>query len=116
MKTYIDERGFRAINIFDMSNGQVNIQYFYNTESSKIHSHPWSDTLYVINGDFEITTYITELNYRGHKIIKNYLSSKHQITLYIPPNVPHSFRALTPNSILLYQMSEQYDTKKVTTL
>jgi len=107
MKTYCDERGFRVFDLFGLKEGQINIQYFSSTEISPIHTHDWCDILFVIQGLFEVTTYHNGIEQKARLGIGN--------TIYISNNIPHSFRALTPNSILLYYMSEKYDASKVKT-
>ena len=50
------------------------------------------------------------LRYPGEEVKFEYLSDKNPKILEIPPGVWHGYKALQPESIMLYYLNQKYDT------
>ena len=103
-----DDRAQRAINIFPSINGQINISYINSTKHVVAwHKHDiQTDYWYCIKGSFKVGLATHE---EGVKF--EYLSDKNLRVLKIPPGIYHGYKALEPNSVLLYYLSEKYNPK-----
>ena len=102
-----DDRAQRALNIFDERSGQCNISYVNSTEHVVAwHKHNiQTDYWYCIKGSFKVGLASGEYG----DIKWEYLSDKNPRVLKIPPGIYHGYKALEPNSVLLYYLTEKYD-------
>jgi dTDP-4-dehydrorhamnose 3,5-epimerase-like enzyme len=103
-----DDRAQRAINIFPSINGQINISYINSTKHVVAwHKHDiQTDYWYCIKGSFKVGL---ATHKEGAKF--EYLSDKNLRVLKIPPGIYHGYKALEPNSVLLYYLSKKYNPK-----
>lgn len=128
-----DDRAQRSLNVFPSINGQINISYINSTKHVVAwHKHDiQTDYWYCIKGSFKVglASPSYKLNFQGEVYgheggLKNlvsdeysydvdfeYLSDKNPRILKIPPGIYHGYKALEPNSILLYYLSEKYNPK-----
>ena len=54
---------------------------------------------------------ISYVNSTSHVVEFQYISDKNPRVLEIPPSIWHGYKALEPNSIMLYYLTEKYDPK-----
>ena len=104
-----DDRAQRLLNVFDEINGQCNISYVNSTQHVVAwHKHAiQTDYWYCIKGSFKVGL-ATRTN--GHANVQwEYLSDKNPRVLKIPPGIYHGYKALEPDSILVYYLTEKYD-------
>ena len=101
-----DDRAQRLLNIFDDINGQLNISYVNSTQHIVAwHKHNiQTDYWYCIKGSFKVG-----LAYPDGHVEWEYLSDKNPRVLKIPPPIYHGYKALEPNSILMYYLTEKYN-------
>ena len=87
--------------------GQCNISYVNSTEHVVAwHKHNiQTDYWYCIKGSFKVGLASGEYG----DIKWEYLSDKNPRVLKIPPGIYHGYKALEPNSALLYYLTEKYD-------
>jgi len=123
-----DDRAQRCLNIFPELNGQINISYVNNTNHIVAwHKHEkQTDYWFCIKGSFKVgiaypeysPTFDGEVSPTYHRTSHRdtqwiiewfYLSDKKQEIITIPPGAYHGYRALEPNSILLYGLTHKYD-------
>jgi len=102
-----DDRAQRVLNIFDSINGQCNISHVNSTKHVVAwHKHDiQTDYWYCIKGSFKVGLC------SGGDIKWEYLSDKNPRVLKIPPGIYHGYKALEPNSALLYYLTEKYNPK-----
>jgi dTDP-4-dehydrorhamnose 3,5-epimerase-like enzyme len=106
-----DDRAQRLLNVFNLDVGQVNVSYV----SSKDHVVAWhrhekqTDIWVCLQGAFKVGLVEFPIVTNKPKVHWIYLSEKRQKSLVIPPNWYHGYRALEPNSILMYYMDQKYD-------
>jgi len=111
-----DDRAQRKMNIFDIPKGQINVSYVNSTEHVVAwHKHnTQTDYWTCVNGSFKvglaIPTHLNECGTDSFKIRWHYLSDKNPKAIAIPPGVYHGYKALEPGSIMLYYLTEKYDT------
>ena len=104
-----DDRAQRYLDIFgDHPYGQINISYVNSTKHVVAwHKHNiQTDYWCCIKGSFKVGLATHE---EGAEFV--YLSSRNPQILCIPPGIYHGYKALEPNSILLYYLTEKYDPK-----
>lgn len=103
MRFHEDDRAQRLIDLFPIE-GQINVSYIQPEHITAWHKHRFQyDYFICIQGAFKIGLH-------DGKIEKwEYLSDKNPKVLEIPPDTWHGYKALQPNSILLYYMTKKYD-------
>ena len=106
MKFHEDDRAQRLIDIFPLDRGQINISYVNATEHIVAwHRHKVQvDYWCCIKGSFKVG-----LCSQYNHVWWEYLSDKNFQILTIVPTVWHGYKALEPNSIMLYYLTEKYD-------
>ena len=111
MNFHEDDRAQRFFDVFPSVNGQINISHVNSTSHVVAwHKHEIQvDYWYCIKGSFKVG--LAELQEDGaYKVRWEHLSDKNQRVLRIPPGVYHGYKALQPESIILYYLTEKYDT------
>ena len=110
MKYHEDDRAQRLLDVFDFLPGQVNVSYV----SSTNHAVAWhkhrrqTDYWMCLKGAFKVG--LAKLNERNqYEISWEYLSDRNPRLLQIDPETYHGYRALVPNSILMYYVDQKYD-------
>ena len=100
-----DDRAQRALNIFPSIDGQINISYVNSTNHVVAwHKHNiQTDYWYCVKGSFKVGLE------KSGDLEWVYLSDKNQRVLKIEPGIYHGYKALEPNSILMYYLTEQYN-------
>lgn len=99
-----DDRAQRLIDVFPDIDGQINISYVNSTD----HIVAWHrhfiqiDYWLCIKGSFKVGL-SDERNVRWE-----YISDKNFKVLRIEPPIWHGYKALEPNSILLYYVTRKY--------
>ena len=103
-----DDRAQRLFMNFPNVKGQINISYV----NSKDHVVAWhkhkkqTDYWVCIKGSFKVGL-CREID--GKAIVEwEYLSDKNYKILEIPPGVWHGYKALQPDSIMLYSLDKEY--------
>ena len=107
MNFHEDDRAQRLLDIFPAVNGQVNISYVNSTEHVVAwHRHQEQiDYWCCVKGAFKVGLYDPI-----HQNLRwEYLSDKNLRTIQINPPWWHGYKALEPNSIMLYYLTEKYD-------
>ncbi len=105
MKFNEDDRAQRLIDVFDFLPGQVNVSYVQSTDHIVAwHKHELQTDYWVcLKGSFKVGLATeTECTFE-------YLSDKNPRVLEIKPTIYHGYRALEPNSILLYYVTKKYN-------
>lgn len=109
---HMDDRAERYLDVFNdlltqdnAIKGQINISYVNSTEHVVAwHKHEKQTDYWVcIKGSFKVG--LSD----GEKTDFVYLSDRDPEVLEIPPEIYHGYKALEPNSIMLYYLSEKYD-------
>jgi dTDP-4-dehydrorhamnose 3,5-epimerase-like enzyme len=100
-----DDRAQRCLDIFPEIKDQVNISYVNSTNHVVAwHKHNiQTDYWFCIKGSFKVG--LSD----GKDVIWEYLSDNNTRTLKIPPGIYHGYKALEPNSILMYYLTEKYN-------
>ncbi len=105
-----DDRAQRLLNIFDIPNGQINVSCVNSTDhvvAWHVHKNQ-TDYWTCLKGSFKVGLAIPDES--GNYTVKwEYLSERTQKCIEIPPGVYHGYKALTPESILLYYLTAKYD-------
>ncbi len=104
-----DDRAQRCLNIFEnLGPGQINVSYVNSTKHVVAwHKHNIQiDYWFCIKGSFKVGLATHE---EGAKF--EYLSDKNPRVLKIPQGIYHGYKALEPDSILLYFLTEKYNPK-----
>ncbi len=110
MKYNEDDRAQRLIDIFDFLPGQVNLSYVNSTEHVVAwhKHHAQTDYWICIKGAFKVG--LAKLNNNNqYEISWEYISDKNPRVLKIEPEIYHGYRALIPESILLYYVDKKYN-------
>ena len=101
-----DDRAQRCLNVFDSLDGQVNISYVNSTSHVVAwHRHKiQTDFWFCDKGSFKVglAKDVDDFEFR-------YISDKNPRVLEIPPGIWHGYKAVEPNSIMLYYLTEKYD-------
>ena len=102
-----DDRAQRALNIFDDIDGQINISYVHSTKHIVAwHRHNVQiDYWYCIKGSFKVGIAYPD----NGQVEWEFLSDKNPRVLRIPPPLYHGYKALEPDSILMYYLTEKYN-------
>tara|TARA_R100001594_G_C4052941_1_gene265340 strand:+ start:2048 stop:2443 length:396 start_codon:yes stop_codon:yes gene_type:complete len=109
MNFHEDDRAQRLFDIFPKVNGQINVSYVNSTEHIVAwHKHNiQSDYWTCLKGSFKVGMAIP--NGDGTYEVKwEYLSDKNPRVIEMVPGVYHGYKALEPNSILLYYLTEKW--------
>jgi dTDP-4-dehydrorhamnose 3,5-epimerase-like enzyme len=109
VKFHEDDRAQRLQDIYKngMPDSQINISHINSTKhvvawhSHKIQTEYW----FVIRGALKVG-----LISKGENCTFEYLSDKSAKVLEIPPGICHGYKALIPGTILMYYITEKYDT------
>ena len=115
MNFHEDDRAQRLLDVFPSINGQINVSYVNSTEHVVAwHRHKiQTDEWICLKGSFKVgLAEPVGIDGQGREIIRvrwEYLSDKNPRVLRIPPLTYHGYRALEPNSILMYYLTEKYD-------
>lgn len=108
MKFHEDDRAQRLMDVFpDILLGQINVSYVNSTEHIVAwHKHfEQIDYWCCIKGAFKVGLYDSI-----HQVLRwEYLSDKNLRTITINPGWWHGYKALEPNSIMLYYLTKKYD-------
>lgn len=110
-----DDRAQRYLNIFDLSEGQINVSYVNSTDHVVAwHAHEiQTDYWCCLKGSFKVGLAYPvckdKNNLNKYEVKWVFLSDKNPRTLTIPPGVYHGYRALEPESVLLYYLTEKYN-------
>jgi dTDP-4-dehydrorhamnose 3,5-epimerase-like enzyme len=110
MNYHEDDRGQRLFDLFPELNGQINITYVNSTSHVVAwHRHEiQTDYWFCPKGSFKVG-----LGYEKDDgtvdVVWEYISDKNHRVLEIPPGVWHGYRALQPESIMLYYLTEKYN-------
>ena len=102
-----DDRAQRYLDVFEnLGTGQINLSYINSTEHVVAwHKHNIQTDYWVcIKGSFKVglATYEEGANFE-------YLSDRNPRVLKIPPGIYHGYKALEPDSILMYYLTEKYN-------
>lgn len=105
-----DDRAQRLLNVFDVPNGQINVSYVNSTEHVVAwHKHKVQTDYWIcLKGAFKVGLAIP-IGDDKYEVKWEYLSDKTQKYIEIPPGVYHGYKALVPDSILLYYLTEKYN-------
>jgi len=100
-----DDRAQRCLDVFPSIDGQINISYVNSTKHVVAwHKHDiQTDYWFCVKGSFKVGLA------KDDDVEWEYLSDKTQKVLTIPPGVYHGYKALEPNSILIYYLSHKYN-------
>lgn len=110
MQYHEDDRGQRLLNVFPKVDGQINITYVQSTQHVVAwHRHKIQTDYWMCpKGSFKVGL--------GHEkedgsveVEWRYISDKNFNVLEIPPSIWHGYKALQPESIMLYYLTEKYD-------
>ena len=103
-----DDRAQRYFLEFSEMKGQINVSRVNSTKHVVAwHKHKkQTDYWFCAKGSFKVG-----LCYPDGKVEFKYLSDKNPNVLEIPPGVWHGYKALQPESIMMYYLNEKYDTK-----
>tara|TARA_R110000824_G_scaffold192331_5_gene374416 strand:- start:1563 stop:1964 length:402 start_codon:yes stop_codon:yes gene_type:complete len=101
----MDDRAERYLNVFSNIEGQINISYVKSTNHIVAwHKHEKQTDYWVcVKGSFKVGLSQDE------KTDFIYLTEKEPRVLKIPPGIYHGYKALEPESIMLYYLSDKYD-------
>ncbi len=128
IKFHEDDRAQRLQDVFKkgMPDTQINISYINSTgHCVGWHSHvKQTEYWFVVSGALKVglarrKTWEEEGPYTGYspaEIAKQvevefeYLSDKNPRVLEIPPGIYHGYKALVPGTILMYYITEKYET------
>ena len=110
MNYHEDDRAQRAMNIFPDVNGQINVTYVNSTDHIVAwHRHKkQADYFFCVKGSFKVGLAVED-GLGGHIVTWEYISDKNRKVLEIRPNVWHGYKALQPESIMLYHLTEKYN-------
>ena len=113
-----DDRAQRYLNIFkELGPGQINVSYVNSTQHIVAwHKHNiQTDYWCCLKGSF-IVGLASPANVPQeagdiYDVKFEYLSEKNPRILKIPPGIYHGYKALEPNSILIYYLTEKFNPK-----
>ena len=111
-----DDRAQRYLDVFkELGPGQINISYVNSTKHIVAwHKHNiQTDYWCCIKGSFKVgLASKTEAPQEAGDVYDvkfEYLSDKNPRILKIPPGIYHGYKALEPNSILIYYLTEKFN-------
>ena len=101
-----DDRAQRHFFQFDKLNGQINISHVNSTNHVVAwHRHKKQiDYWFCVKGSFKVGLAVPDGD--SYTIKWEYLSDKNPRVIEIPPGVYHGYKALQPESIMLYYLTE----------
>ena len=105
-----DDRAQRLIDIFNFLPGQVNVSYVNSINHIVAwHKHHLQTDFWVcLRGAFKIG--LAKLNSKNqYEVSWEYLSDKNPRLLQISPETYHGYKALVPDSMLLYYVDKKYN-------
>ena len=107
-----DDRAQRLFNVFETLPGQINISHVNSTEHIVAwHKHKiQTDYWFCVKGSFKVGLAFPKED-GTYKVKWEYISDKNPRVLEIPPGIFHGYKALQPESIMLYYLTEKYDPK-----
>ena len=105
-----DDRAQRLFDVFDVLDGQINVSYVNSTEHIVAwHKHNiQSDYWTCLKGSFKVGMAIP-IGDGTYEVKFEYLSDKNPRVIEMKPGVYHGYKALEPNSILLYYLTHKYN-------
>ena len=105
-----DDRAQRLFDVYEVLEGQVNISYVNSTNHVVAwHRHQrQTDYWFCPKGSFKVGLAYPQKD-GTFKVEWEYLSDKNFRTLKISPGIYHGYKALEPNSIMMYYLDEKYD-------
>ena len=114
IKFHEDDRAQRLQDVykFGMPDSQINISYINSTghavgwHSHKIQTEYW----FVVKGALKVGLAKPKNNGKDADVEFEYLSDKNPRVLEIPPGICHGYKALIPGTILMYYITEKYET------
>jgi len=116
-----DDRAQRLLDVFSLTHCQLNISYVNSTNHVVAwHRHEvQTDWWICLKGSFKVglkTIDLETVHTRAEgepqpnsSVRWHYLSDKNFRILRIPPGIWHGYKALEPNSILMYCTDQKYD-------
>jgi dTDP-4-dehydrorhamnose 3,5-epimerase len=111
-----DDRAQRYLNIFkELGPGQINVSYVNSTQHIVAwHKHNiQTDYWCCLKGSFKVglasPANVPQEAGDIYDVKFEYLSEKNPRILKIPPGIYHGYKALEPNSILIYYLTEKYN-------
>ena len=110
MQFHEDDRAQRLFDIFPKVNGQINISHVNSTSHIVAwHKHKiQTDYWFCIKGSFKVGLAVPQID-GTYKIKWEYISDKNPRVLEITPGIYHGYKALQPESIILYYLTGKYD-------
>ena len=114
IKFHEDDRAQRLQDVYKlgMPDSQINISYFNSTghavgwHSHKIQTEYW----FVVKGALKVGLAKTKNDGKEAEVNFEYLSDKNPRVLEIPAGICHGYKALIPGTILMYYITEKYET------
>ena len=103
---HLDDRAERCLDVFrDIEDGQINLSFVKSTEHIVAwHKHEkQTDYWFCVKGSFKVG--LSD----GEDSEFVYLTERSKQILTIPPGIYHGYKAIEPDSIMLYYLSEKYD-------
>ena len=103
---HLDDRAERCLDVFrDIEDGQINLSFVKSTEHIVAwHKHEkQTDYWFCVKGSFKVG--LSD----GEATEFVYLTERSKQILTIPPGIYHGYKAIEPDSIMLYYLSEKYD-------
>lgn len=108
-----DDRAQRLLNVFSMINGlQFNISYVPSTQHVVAwHRHRFQTDFWVcIKGALKVGLAVDGIEgFSKPQVRWEYISDKHFRVLEIKPGIYHGYKAVQPDSILLYYLDREYN-------
>ena len=108
-----DDRAQRLLDVFDVSDGQINVSYVNSTKHIVAWHRHFKQTDYwvCLKGSMKVGLGhpVTMGNSNEVNVEFEYLSDKNFSVLEIPPTVWHGYKALEPGTILMYYVTKKYD-------
>jgi dTDP-4-dehydrorhamnose 3,5-epimerase-like enzyme len=105
-----DDRAQRFFDVFPTLPGQINISHVNSTNHVVAwHKHEKQiDYWFCIKGSFKVGL-ASPLTDGSYCVRWEYISDKNNRVIKIPPGTYHGYKALQPESIILYYLTEKYD-------
>jgi dTDP-4-dehydrorhamnose 3,5-epimerase-like enzyme len=105
-----DDRAQRIFLQFNEMRGQINLSHVNSTGHVVAwHKHEKQiDYWFCVRGSFKVGLALPQGD-GSYKVEWEYLSDKLPRVIRIPPGVYHGYKALQPESIMLYHLTEKYD-------
>jgi dTDP-4-dehydrorhamnose 3,5-epimerase-like enzyme len=99
-----DDRAQRYLDVFDLTQGQINISVVSSTTHVVAwHAHPYEEYWCCLKGAFKIGVH------DGKTMQFAYLSDRNPVYMRLAGGVYHGYKCLQPGSILLYYFPIKYD-------